>query len=260
MKLYYQLACIDAAQQWQQRLAQAGQALEMVEIDQPFAARWLRHHPIMALLCDEHGLWLAADGMRMQPDWIGQLPRLKRASVKQELAARACQVDQAPHLIDATAGLGHDGLLLAWLGAHVTLVERHPMLWALLQASLEQARQHTEMVAVCARIQIVHAESTDYLAEHQADVVYLDPMFPVVESARNKVALVKKDMQLLHRLLHADGVDLGEQLLPLAQHAAKRVVVKRPRHAPALANQTPHHQWMGDACRFDAYFAAQAAQ
>lgn len=260
MKLYYQPQGLEAAQTWVQHLQDAGQALEAVAIDQPFAARWLRQHPELALLCDEQGLWLAAEGMRMQPDWIGQLPRLKRASIKQELAARACQVDQAPQLIDATAGLGHDGLLLAWLGAQVTLVERHPILWALLQASHQQAAQHPDLVAVCARMQIVHAESTDYLAQHQADVVYLDPMFPVVESARNKVALVKKDMQLLHRLLHADGIDLGEQLLPLAQRAAKRVVVKRPRHAPALADQTPHHQWLGDACRFDAYFAAQAAR
>lgn len=260
MKLYYQPQDLETAHIWVQQLKDAGQALEVLAVDQPFAARWLRQHPDLALLCDEHGLWLAADGMRMQPDWIGQLSRLKRASIKQELAARACQVDQAPHLIDATAGLGHDGLLLAWLGAQVTLVERHPILWALLFASHQQAAQHPDLAVVCRRIKIVHAESTDYLAQHQADVVYLDPMFPVVESARNKVALVKKDMQLLHRLLHADGIDLGEQLLPLAQRAAKRVVVKRPRHAPALAQQIPHHQWLGDACRFDAYFAAQAAQ
>ena len=260
MNLYTQPSCVAAAQAWQQQLVAAGHALDLVVVEQPFAARWLRQMPALGLLCDEQGLWLAADGMRMQPDWVGQLPRLKRASIKQELVARACQVDQAPHLIDATAGLGHDGLLMAWLGAQVTLIERHPILWVLLQASWQHAMQHPQMQAVCRRIQIVHAESTDYLADHQADVIYLDPMFPVVESARNKVALVKKEMQLLHRLLHADAIDLGEQLLPLAQQAAKRVVVKRPRHAPALANQTPHHQWLGDACRFDAYFVAQVAK
>jgi 16S rRNA (guanine1516-N2)-methyltransferase len=257
MKLYSQVDQQVQAQVWIQQLEDTGQSIEWMQVAEPFAARWLRQHPELSLLCDADGLWLAADGMRMQPDWVGQLPRLKRASIKQELVARACQLDQAPQLIDATAGLGHDGLLLAWLGANVTLVERHPVLWVLLCASHQQAQQHPVLQGICTRLHIVHAESADYLADHRADVVYLDPMFPVVESARHKVALVKKEMQLLHRLLHADGVDLGEGLLPLAQQAAKRVVVKRPRHAPPLAHQPPHHQWLGDACRFDAYFAAQ---
>lgn len=62
-------------------------------------------------------------------------------------------------------------------------------------------------------------------------------------------------MQLLHLLLPEDGqMDLGDQLLALARQMAKRVVVKRPRHAVFLNDETPDHQWQGDACRFDAYF------
>jgi 16S rRNA (guanine1516-N2)-methyltransferase len=55
--------------------------------------------------------------------------------------------------------------------------------------------------------------------------------------------------------LPEDGeMDLGDNLLGLAQKVAKRVVVKRPRLAVFLANQETTHQWLGDACRFDAYF------
>ena len=90
------------------------------------------------------------------------------------------------------------------------------------------------------------------------DVVYLDPMFPQRDQnqqAIKKQAQVKKQMQLLHMLLPEDGeMDLGDQLLDLAKQVAKRVVVKRPKHAVYLAGQTPDHQWLGDACRFDAYF------
>jgi 16S rRNA (guanine1516-N2)-methyltransferase len=49
-------------------------------------------------------------------------------------------------------------------------------------------------------------------------------------------------------------MDLGDNLLSLAQKVAKRVVVKRPRLAVYLADLEPDHQWQGDACRFDAYF------
>ena len=89
-------------------------------------------------------------------------------------------------------------------------------------------------------------------------MVYLDPMFPQRDQnqqAVKKQAQVKKQMQLLHLLLPEDGeMDLGDQLLDLARKVAKRVVVKRPRHAIYLADQVPDHQWLGDACRFDAYF------
>jgi 16S rRNA (guanine1516-N2)-methyltransferase len=39
----------------------------------------------------------------------------------------------------------------------------------------------------------------------------------------------------------------------LGSKVAKRVVVKRPRLAVFLNDQT-RSQWLGDACRFDAYF------
>ena len=62
-------------------------------------------------------------------------------------------------------------------------------------------------------------------------------------------------MQLLHLLLPEDGeMDLGDHLLTLSRQIATRVVVKRPKYAVFLAEQSPDHQWQGDACRFDAYF------
>ena len=87
----------------------------------------------MALVLDEDGLSLSANGMKMQPDWCAEIPRLKRASLKSEMIARACQLGEKPTLIDATAGLGHDSLLMAHLGANVRLIERHPILFVLLE-------------------------------------------------------------------------------------------------------------------------------
>lgn len=226
--------------------------------------KFLRQHPELALVLDHKGLHLAAAGMQMQPDWIGQLARLKRASHKNELIARACQTEQQPTIIDATAGLGHDGLLLAWLGTRVTLIERHPVLFALLQDAHLAASQHAELADTMQRIQLVHGEARDYLTQYQqsgsrVDVVYLDPMFPKGgHKDQKKQALVKKEMQILHQLLPDNGtMDLGEYLLPLAQRIAGRVIVKRPRLAPTLTAAIPQHQWLGDACRFDGYFQSR---
>ena len=132
---------------------------------------------------------------------------------------------------------------------------------------LEDSKNNTEhdpfLSSVVARIDLIFSDSADYLMQqaeqhHTVDVVYLDPMFPQRDQnqqAIKKQAQVKKQMQLLHMLLPEDGeMDLGDNLLILAQKLAKRVVVKRPRLAVYLANQELNHQWQGDACRFDAYF------
>jgi 16S rRNA (guanine1516-N2)-methyltransferase len=262
LRLYTEAEFQQQAQHYAAVLVSRGVAVSIEQIEK-LNARFLRLNPDLALCVDEQGLWLCANGMKMQPDWQAEIPRLKRASLKSEMIARACQLAEKPRLIDATAGLGHDSLLLAALGATVTLVERHPVLFTLLEDTQQQALQDPYLAPIAARINLVFADSADYLkqcAEQQqlSDVVYLDPMFPQRDQnqqAVKKQAQVKKQMQLLHMLLPEDGeMDLGDQLLPLAQQIAKRVVVKRPRLAVFLNDQQPDTQWQGDACRFDAYF------
>lgn len=268
LRCYTEPAFLEKAQHYQAVLSSRGVTLQIDVIDN-LNARFLRLHPEMALCVDADGLWLCALGMKMQPDWQAEIPRLKRASLKSEMLARACNLAEKPQLIDATAGLGHDSLLMAYLGAEVTLVERHPILFSLLEDSYQRALQDPFLSKVAARIHLVFSDSADYLkaqaeAGQAVDVVYLDPMFPQRDQnqqAVKKQAQVKKQMQLLHLLLPEHGeMDLGDALLPLAQKIAKRVVVKRPRLAVYLAGQTPDHQWTGDACRFDAYFQQDATK
>jgi 16S rRNA (guanine1516-N2)-methyltransferase len=262
MICWYQAEYEHSFQQLQARFAELDVKLEGHVVEK-INSRFLRLNPDMALVLDEDGLSLSASGMKMQPDWCAEIPRLKRASLKSEMIARACQLGEKPTLIDATAGLGHDSLLMAHLGANVRLIERHPILFVLLEYAKAQAERDSFLQATMQRIQLIHADSNCYLNElaqkgEYLDVVYLDPMFPQRDQnqqAIKKQAQVKKQMQLLHMLLPEDGeMDLGDQLLDLAKKIAKRVIVKRPRHAVYLAEQHPDHQWLGDACRFDAYF------
>lgn len=262
MICWYQAEYEQSFQQLQARFSELDVKLEG-HVAEKINSRFLRLNPDMALVLDEDGLSLSANGMKMQPDWCAEIPRLKRASLKSEMIARACQLGEKPTLIDATAGLGHDSLLMAHLGANVRLIERHPILFVLLEYAKVQAERDPFLQATMQRIQLIHADSNCYLNElaqkgEYLDVVYLDPMFPQRDQnqqAIKKQAQVKKQMQLLHMLLPEDGeMDLGDQLLDLAKKIAKRVIVKRPRHAVYLAEQHPDHQWLGDACRFDAYF------
>lgn len=162
-----------------------------------------------------------------------------------------------PHVLDATAGLGKDSFVLATLGCRVTLIERSPIVHCLLQDGLHRARmgaaqEDPELAAVMQRMQLVEQDSRTYLAdlspEHYPDVIYLDPMFP----ERHKSADVKKDMAAFHSVV---GKDMdADDLLPLALARVNyRVVVKRPRKAPLLNNQTPSYQLEGKSSRYDIY-------
>lgn len=161
-----------------------------------------------------------------------------------------------PLILDLTAGLGRDGFVLSTLGATVQMIERHPVVLALLQDGLTRAQQAAvadpELEEVLARISVLGLDGKDYLEqlleEHRPDVVYLDPMFP----PRGKSSKVKKEMQLFHQLVGVDS-DASE-LLPLAfERARYRVVVKRPAHAPFLAEGKPSYSLKGKSTRFDVY-------
>lgn len=159
-----------------------------------------------------------------------------------------------PYLFDATAGLGGDAFVLATLGCVVDMSERNPVVYQLLSDGLGRARLYADksdpgLMDIIDRMKLRQTDSLDLLSSAVGyDVIYLDPMFP--ESG--KTAKVKKGMQAFHHLVGRD--DDADKLLELALGAAKyRVVVKRPRKAPVLANRKPNLQFEGKSSRFDIY-------
>lgn len=172
--------------------------------------------------------------------------------IYQEFLVRAVGVksNQPISVIDATAGFGEDGFLLASAGCQVTWLERSPVMYALLKDALARARQQPELVEIVQRIQLLCVDARDWLVANDVmpEVIYLDPMFP----ERKKSALVKKEMRLLHQLVGADQD--ADQLLFLAlRKAQKRVVVKRPSGASQLAGLIPKGCVEGKRCRYDLY-------
>lgn len=171
-----------------------------------------------------------------------------------QLVAKAVglQKTQAPlHVLDATAGLGQDAFVLAGLGCRVTLLERNPVIHALLADGLARAALNTDCAPIVARMELQPGSSIEWLhraGDAAADVIYLDPMFP----HRDKSALVKKEMQVFRRVVGDD--DDSEQLLAAALASARyRVVVKRPRKAPAVSGPEPATRLEGKSSRYDIY-------
>lgn len=154
-----------------------------------------------------------------------------------------------PQVLDATAGLGRDAFVLASLGCKVTLMERNPVVAALLADGLSRASLNTEVADIIANMTLIHASSLEQmnLAE-SPDIVYLDPMYPHKE----KSALVKKEMRIFQHLVGEDN-DADSLLTPAKALAKYRVVVKRPNYAEPLNHQKPSTAIKMKKNRFDIY-------
>ncbi len=154
-------------------------------------------------------------------------------------------------VIDATAGLGGDSFLLACLGWTVRGLERHEALATLLTDGLRRAEADPVIAhALGGRLTFEHADAIVTLPalDPRPDVIYIDPMYP---PRRKKSALAKKSIRLV-RALVGDDPDSAALLDVARRTAVNRVVVKRPPHAPPLAND-PMASYGGKLVRYDAF-------
>lgn len=168
--------------------------------------------------------------------------------------AKAIGIKKIPNatVVDATAGLGQDAFVLANLGCYVTLLERNPIVYSLLNNALERAQlsNDSQVKAICSRMILVNQSAGEYLLTQKAsaDVIYLDPMFP----SRKKSAKVKKEMRYFHDIVGEDN-DSDELLAVALKYARKRIVVKRPRLAATLAGIKAQFSVTGKSTRYDIY-------
>ncbi len=186
--------------------------------------------------------------------------RRKFGGGKGQAIAKAVGLNKGalPKVLDATAGLGRDAFVLACLGCQVQMIERHPVVAALLDDGLRRASLDPEIGAmVKEKMTLLHASSLSALRDNpdvlvaKPDVIYLDPMYP----HKKKSALVKKEMRVFQELVGAD-LDADDLLSPALALASKRVVVKRPSYAEFLGHQAPSTQIMTKKNRFDVYVNA----
>lgn len=180
-----------------------------------------------------------ADGAGLSIDFVnGQAARrsVETGRARQPLAKAAGlatmtrRLGHMPAIVDATGGLGQDAWFLAALGAPVTIIERHPVLHALLNDALKRALVAPASADIARRLTLVADDAVDWLKRHEpTPIVHLDPMYP----ERRQKADSRKGAQFLHALA---GPDSGNEYLLKAAlaHASARVFVKRPKGAEAI--------------------------
>lgn len=170
-----------------------------------------------------------------------------------QMIAKAVGVQSGvrPTVLDATAGLGRDAFVLATLGCEMHLIERQPLIAALLEDGLARAAGDFDVGAIVARMRLTPGNAIELMkawTDEAPQVIYLDPMFP----HRDKSALVKKEMRLFRPLV-GDDMDAPALLAAALKLASHRVVVKRPRKAPIIDGQKPSYSLEGKSSRYDIY-------
>ncbi len=178
--------------------------------------------------------------------------RASKVSKSNETVAKAigCKPHYRPTVLDATAGMGRDSLVMAMLGCRVIMQERNFAIYHLLENALARLKTDSDWNSeLVNRISLHQQNSIDSLQVGQnIEVVYLDPMFP----ERKKSALVKKEMRLF-KLIAGDDFDADQLLINALNSHAKRIVVKRPKGAPQLATRKPSHEILAKKFRYDVY-------
>lgn len=165
---------------------------------------------------------------------------------KKQGLVRACKPAVGVRILDTTAGWGRDAAVLASFGAEVTMIERNPVMAALLDDALQRR------CSMDLNLTLIQANAIDYLAyltpDNYPDIIYIDPMHPT----RQKTALVKKDLQVLQQLIGSDDDALA--LINLAcTKVLKKVVVKWPQQLQPLRKSDVCIS--GKTVRFDIYGA-----
>ena len=230
-------------------------------LDLPLAAPADTTFPLLLTVTPEHLELRQTDPKGPGPvfvDFVSGAVAFRRkhgGGRKQDLGrAVGLKGNRCPTVIDATGGLARDSFILASLGCQVTLIERSPVIAALVSDGLKRAIADPETEAIIKdRLRLQVGDSCNLLekitADQRPEVIYLDPMYP----HRSKSALVKKEMRIL-RMLVGNDPDAPQLLATALGAATERVVVKRPVKAEPIAGPAPDMAITGKTGRFDVYF------
>ncbi len=208
-----------------------------------------------------HGLELRLGDAALRADFVGGRLgwRLAHGGGRRQLVARAVGLHRRSgglRVLDATAGLGRDAAVLAALGCEVLAVERHALVFALLEDALARAEADpATRERLGGRLRLLHGDAREVLADAGAhggwDAVVLDPMHP----PRTGSALTRQEMRLFRELV-GDDEDAAALLAAALDSGAPRVAVKRPLRGEPLPGPSPQGRVLGRTTRYDLYLGA----
>lgn len=204
---------------------------------------------------DEIFLQLDANGLaiitqQFKPLYVAEIYSrlyLRRKNLQDELLIKAIKIkaDTNIFIIDATAGLAKDSILLGLYGYRVLMLEQNPLLATVIHYAMQ------EKLIPADNLQLVFINSITYFKNNPGITpyaIYLDLMFN-----KHSAALAKKEMQVI-QLLTKDTPNLDTELFHAAYTHCQKLIIKRDNKQPALVtNPSASYTKSGKIIRYDVY-------
>ena len=174
--------------------------------------------------------------------------RLARAQHETHLKKAIGKTDRPLRILDATAGLLGDSMIMLALGHSVTAYEQSKILYTMLNNELNQLSE-TDSNLLNFKLIDANVCETNF-NEKSFDVIYFDPMYPEDKASSAR----RSDLKKINSILEIEGLasDPESTFTYLRNIPSTKLIVKRPLKADAFEGSI-NYQITGKSVRFDIY-------
>jgi 16S rRNA (guanine1516-N2)-methyltransferase len=175
--------------------------------------------------------------------------RLKRAQHEGNLKKALGKKDKKLFIFDATAGLLSDTMIFLSLGHKVVAAEQSKILFCLVNDAIQRAR---DKIPYLNNLEFLNDNSQLVYKKQDKvfDVIYLDPMYPIIKKSTKKRGSINNIKQILE-IEHL--VSDEEEIIDIfMKYNYKKIIVKRPLKSEKKYSNI-NYQVKGKTTRFDIY-------
>ena len=174
--------------------------------------------------------------------------RLARAKHETHLKKAIGKTDRPLRILDATAGLLGDSMIMLALGHSVTAYEQSKILYTMLNNELNQLSE-TDSNLLNFKLINSNVCETNF-NEKSFDVIYFDPMYPEDKASSAR----RSDLKKINSILKIEGLasDSESTFTYLRSIPKTKLIVKRPLKVDAFEGSI-NYQIKGKSVRFDIY-------
>ena len=134
------------------------------------------------------------------------------------------------------------------LGHKVTAIEQSKILFYLVKDALNRAESKLSFIKI---LDFRYGNSIDLYKtiERQIDIIYLDPMYPILKKNQKK----SLEIETIRFLLKEEKIEGNEQdmIKKFLEYDHKKIILKRPLKSEIYSNI--NYQVKGKTTRFDIY-------
>ena len=174
--------------------------------------------------------------------------RLARPQHETHLKKAIGKTERPLRILDATAGLLGDSMIMLALGHSVTAYEQSKILYTMLNNELNQLFETDSNLL---NFQLINSNVCETnFNERSFDVIYFDPMYPEERASSAR----RSDLKKINSILEIEGLasDPESTFAYLRSIPKTKLIVKRPLKVDAFEGSI-NYQIKGKSVRFDIY-------